>query len=339
MTHPLASSSSRPLRSVPPTRRARTGITGAVMLGSVLAAAACGDPHDGASRPPAKAGEPIAKIGSTTLTVEQLQGRLDEQSPFVRARYADKAKKKEFLDAQVRFEVLAAEAFTRGLDKDPEVLEAIKKIVVQKLTREQFDAKANAADVTDAELAAYFDKHQAEYQKPEMVRVSAIVIAATGAAAAEKKQAADAQKAAADKSKIEDRNAFKDLVMRYSNDELSKKAAGDFRYLTREDATARFGTDAAQWLFAGEAINEVGPVFNGPAAEAVNGVGTGAADARTLLILKRTAKRKAIARTFDQVKNQIKNVVFREKRTAAFEAFVAELNTKHGVEVYADKPR
>ena len=54
-------------------------------------------------------------------------------------------------------------------------------------------------------------------------------------------------------------------------------------------------------------------------------------------VLKRTGKRKEITRTFDQVKNQVKNVVFREKRTAAFGGFVDELKQKHGVQVHADK--
>src|SRR5688572_7929304 len=95
------------------------------VVGLVPALIACPQKSDGGGGPastPAK-GEPIAKVGQTTLTVEQLQKRLDEQSPFVRARYAEPAKKKEFLDSQVRFEVLASEAYARGYDKDPEVME------------------------------------------------------------------------------------------------------------------------------------------------------------------------------------------------------------------------
>ena len=49
------------------------------------------------------------------------------------------------------------------------------------------------------------------------------------------------------------------------------------------------------------------------------------------------AHRKAIERTFDQVKNQIKNVVYREKRTAAFNTFVEDLRKKYDVKTFPEK--
>ena len=291
---------------------------------AVLALAACppkGSSPAGDKRAPPK-GAPIAKVGDTVLTVDQIQKRLDEQSPFVRVRYADPERKKEFLDSQVRFEVLAAEAFARGLDKDPEVLDATKKIIVQKLTREEFDNRVKLADVTDADLQKYFDAHKADYQKPEMARASDIAIAFGADKAAAKKKADEAQKKAADKAKIEDRNWFKDLVTQYSTDDGTKRAGGDLRYLEAGEVEAKLGPAAKQWLFGGELINEVSPVLEGKDA---------------FHVLKRTGKRKEIVRTFEQVKNQIKNVVFREKRTDAFNKYVDELKKKHGVVVYEDK--
>ena len=270
-------------------------------------------------------GDPIAVVAGNKLTVEQLQKRLDEQSPFVRARYVDLDKKKEFVDSQVRFEVLAAEAYTRGYDQDAEIQEQVKKIIVQKLTREEFDAHVKLADVTDAELHKYFDEHQAEYQKPEMVRASVIAFA-FGADAASKaaarRSAEEVQKLAADPAKLADRNWFKELAEKHSTDEASKRAGGDLRYLSKDDADQQLGAAARDWLFASETINEVSPVLEGKTAWHV---------------AKRTGKRKEITRTFEQVRNQVKNVVFREKRTAAFGAFVDELKKKHGVQVYEDK--
>lgn len=267
-------------------------------------------------------GDPIARIGDTILTVEQIQKKIDEQSPFVRVRYADPEKKKEFLDNQVRFEVLAAEAFARGMDKDPEVLEATKKIIVQKLTRDEFDGQVKLQDVSDADLQKYFEEHKGEYQKPEMVRASHVAIAFGKDKAAARKQAEDAQKKAANKEALKDRNAFKELVAAVSTDESTKRAGGDLRYLGALEVEERFGAAARAWLFAGEGINDVSPVIEGK---------------DSWHVFLRTGKRKEITRTFDQVKNQIKNVVFREKRTAAFNKLVDELKAKHGVTVYDAK--
>lgn len=300
-----------------------------VVLAALAATAACPSSNGGApARGGAKSepdGEPIAKVAGTTITVEQIQKRLDEQSPFVRVRYTDPEKKKEFLDAQVRFEVLAAEAFARGLDQDPEVLEATKKIIVQKLTREEFDGRVKLQDVTDADLQKYFDEHKADYQKPEMTRVSDIAVAFGADAASKanaKKLAEDVRKKAADKVKLEDRNWFKELAAQHSTDEATKRAGGDLRYLTAAEVEDKLGKEAREWLFGADTLNEVSPVIEGKDA---------------FHVLKRTGKRKEIVRSFDQVKNQIKNVVYREKRTAAFNAFVDELKQKHGVKVYEDK--
>lgn len=290
-----------------------------------LALAACPPPSaataagEHAAAPP---GDPIAKVGDTILTVEQIQKKLDEQSPFVRVRYTDPQKKQEFLDSQVRFEVLAAEAFARGMDKDPEVLEATKKIIVQKLTRDEFDGQVKLQDVSDADLAKYFEEHTAEYQKPAMVRASQIAVAFGSDKAAAKKKADDAYRKASDKEKLRDRNNFKDLVAAVSTDESSKAAGGDLRYLSATELEERFGASARAWLFGGEGINEVSPAIEGGNAWHV---------------FLRTGVRKEITRTFEQVKNQIKNVVFREKRTAAFSRLIDELKTKHGVVVYQDK--
>jgi peptidyl-prolyl cis-trans isomerase C len=300
-----------------------------ILLGTVVLAASlagCPAPSTGsggsAKKPTTPAGDPIAKVGDTTLTVEQIQKKLDEQSPFVRVRYTDPAKKKEFLESQVRFEVLAAEAFARGMDQDPEVLEATKKIIVQKLTRDEFDGRVKLTDVTDADLEKYFKEHEAEYQKPEMVRASHIAIAFGADKAAAKKKAEEAQKKANDKEKLKDRNHFKELVAATSTDEATKRAGGDLRYLSAAELDEKVGTAAREWLFSSANINELSPVIEGKDAWHV---------------FLRTGKRPAVTRTFDQVKNQIKNVVFREKRTAAFNALVDDLKKKHGVTVYEDK--
>lgn len=295
-------------------------------VASVLAllAAACPQQASGPPRTEAK-GDPIAVVAGNNITVEQLQKRLDEQSPFVRARYVELDKRKEFVDSQVRFEVLAAEAYTRGYDKDPEIQEQVKKIIVQKLTREEFDGRVKLADIGEPELQKYFEEHQAEYQKPEMVRASQVAFAFGPDAAskdAARKAAEAVQKQAAEPAKLQDRNWFKELAEKHSTDDATKRAGGDLRYLSRDDADAQLGAAARDWLFAGETINEVSPVLEGKSAWHV---------------LKRTGKRKAITRTYEQVKNQIKNVVFREKRTAAFNTFVDELKQKHGVKMHEDK--
>jgi peptidyl-prolyl cis-trans isomerase C len=298
------------------------------VLAAVLLAA-CGEPStgkDGATpiplKPVVEPGDPIAKIGGTVLSVEGLQKRMNDQSPFVRARYNTPERKKEFLDAQVRFEVLANEAVARGYQNDPEVQDALKKIIVQKLTREEFDGRVKLSDITDDDLKKYYDAHQADYAKPAMARASDLFVAFGADKAAAKKKADEARKKAADPAKLEDRAHFKDLVTQYSDDAATKQAGGDLRYLSVDEVKERLGAPAAEWLFASETMNEVSPVLEGKDG---------------FHVVKRTGHRKAITRTFEQVKSQIRNVLYRERRTSSFNQFVEDLKKKQGVEVFADK--
>src|SRR5262249_7336304 len=101
----------------------------------------------GPTAPPQSAEElraPLATIDDVTITLGEFQERINRQSPYIRARYTSLEQKKEFLDSLVRFEVLAKEAYKRGLDKDPEVVRTMKQVMIQKLMRDEFDAKITA---------------------------------------------------------------------------------------------------------------------------------------------------------------------------------------------------
>src|SRR6188474_3182987 len=118
----------------------------------------------------------LAKVGDVEITLGEFQEQLNRQSPYIRARYTSLEQKKEFLDSLIRFEVLAKEAARRGLDKDPEVVRTMKQVMIQKLMRDELDAKVTADTVAEAEMKAYYDANLAEYVKPEEVRVSAIIL-------------------------------------------------------------------------------------------------------------------------------------------------------------------
>jgi peptidyl-prolyl cis-trans isomerase C len=303
-----------------------------VVASVVLALAACekpgtppssalpGTPAAGA-KPNAKKGDPtvIAEISGVKLTVGDIQERIDAQSPFVKVRYAEPARKAEFLESQVRFEALAAEARSRGYDKDPDIEDAIKKMIVQRLTREEFDSRVKLADVTDAELQAYFTSHQSEYQKPKMARGSVLIVA-KGADAQKKIDAA--RVLAADPKKADDRAFFRDIVEKNSTDEATRKEGGDLRYRAEDEIAGLYGKAAAGWLFAKDAPNEVSPIFEHDGK---------------LLFVKRAALRPEVTRSFEQVKNQVKNVVYREKRSAAFDAYVKGLAEKFGAKSFPEK--
>jgi peptidyl-prolyl cis-trans isomerase C len=268
--------------------------------------------HGAATAPPQSAeelGTPLAKIDDVTITLGEFQERINRQSPYIRARYTSLEQKKEFLDSLVRFEVLAKEAYRRGLDKDPEVVRTMKQVMIQKLMRDQFDATVTADSITDAEMKTYYDANLADYVKPEEVRVSAIVLKNKAQA---ERVLLEAQGEAGKTNK-----GFRDLVLKYSTDEETKLRGGDLRYLEQDSK------DVPPAVIKGA----FGLATTGDVSDVI------AAGNGTFYILKQTGRRRSMTKSFEDAKAQIRNKLFREKRLAAQKDFIDGLRAKAKIEI------
>ncbi len=260
---------------------------------------------------PEELGEALAKIDETVITVGEFQNRINQQSPYVRARYTSIERKKEFLDNLVRFEVLAKEARGRGLEKDPEVLLTMKQLMIQKLMKEEFESRVKLEDISDAMCQAYFNAHPEEYNKPEEVRVAHLLV----------KDEKSAKKVLADpRVKGQEGENFRKLVAEYSQDLATKERGGDLRYF-----------DAASKEIPAEIVK---------AAFALQNIGDVSAPVRSsagLHILKLTGRHKALNRSWEEVKLQIRNKLYRDRRQTGMEEFVKGLRSKAKIEVHEDR--
>jgi peptidyl-prolyl cis-trans isomerase C len=251
---------------------------------------------------------PVAVIDGVTITVGELQDRLNKQSPYVRARYTSLEQKKEFLDNMVRFEVLAKESLARGYDKDPEVVRTLKQVMIQKLMREEFETKLKPEDVPDAEMKKFYEEHTTEYNKPEEVRASAIIV--------KDKKLADKLAADAKAQQPTDNKGFRDLVLAHSQDEETKQRGGDLRFFQQDskDVPPAVVKAAFQLQKTGETA---GPIQTD----------------KGFYVIKQTGRRPAISKTYEEVKRQIQNRIYRDKRTKAMEDFVKNLRDKAKVTI------
>jgi peptidyl-prolyl cis-trans isomerase C len=266
----------------------------------------------GPTAPPQSVAElsaPLAKIDDVTITVGEFQERINRQSPYIRARYTSLEQKKEFLDSLIRFEILAKEAYKRGLDKDPEVVRTMKQVMIQKLMRDEFDAKVTADSVTDDEMKKYYDANLADYVKPEEVRASAIIL--------KNKAQADRVLLEAKGDAGKTNKGFRDLVGKYSQDEETKLRGGDLRYFDLQSKDLPQPVIKAAFLLVN--TGDVSPVV-----DAGNG---------TFYILKQTGRRKAMTKSLDEAKAQIRNKLFREKRLQAQKDFIDNLRGQAKIDI------
>jgi peptidyl-prolyl cis-trans isomerase C len=284
-------------------------------LAMVLALAAAGCSRGGAD----KKGPFVAQGNGVSVTAEEFKARLDEQSPFIRARYNTLERKKEFLDNLLRFEVLAREAQKQGLDKDPDVQNTLKKVMVQKLVQKSFGDQDAANKVPEADQKAWYDQHRDEYLKPLRLRVYQILVKApaSGPERAQKQEAA--RKVLVQLRAEEKKNAlaFVSVAREKSEDEASKNAGGDLNFRSREELEKSHGKALADSAFALK-DNETSGLVESP---------------QGFHILKVAGRQEAIDRPFDQVKNQIAQRIFRERKTKEFDDYVKKLRDEAAVKI------
>jgi peptidyl-prolyl cis-trans isomerase C len=286
-----------------------------VVVGLCAAAIAC-SPQSGSGK---KSGPAVAKGKGLTITADEFKARLDEQSPFIRARYSSLDRKKEFLDNLIRFEVLAKEAERQKLDKDPEVQATLKKIMVQKLVQKNFQDQGNTSDVPDADVQKYFDDHKDEYNRPRRVRVAAVVWNAPQGSPDRAKKLALAQKALAKLKAEEKKNtlAFAQIVSEFSEDAATKATQGDLQFKSQDELAKAYSKEVAEAAFKLKA-GETSPIVQAP---------------QGLYLLKFTGEQPEMIRTLDQVKAQIANKLHREKKTKEFDEWLKGLREKAEVKI------
>jgi peptidyl-prolyl cis-trans isomerase C len=262
----------------------------------------------------ADSSEVVAQVGDAVITVSDVQTRIDKQAPFVRARYADPAKKRQLVDELVQNEALAADAARRGYDKEPDVQRAVKQEMVAVLVRKDFDAKLKVEDVPDADVEKYYNEHPADFHQKDAVGVNAIFVKDKGKAARAYAQAQTLPTGPANLEEQQER--FREMVTKYSDVREAKSLAADLLFFSEDSSV--IPTPIIEAAFELKAVGDLAPPIKTDQGWAV-------------ILL--TQKRPGINRPLPAVKRQIQQRLFREMRAKALEAFVEDLRKKSNITI------
>ena len=287
-------------------------------LASVLCIALAAAP---ACKKSEKSGPAVARVGDEVITADEVRQRLNETSPFLRARYSTIERKKEFLENMVRNELLAQEAIRQGYDKSPAVREQMKRAMIQELIKKQLDAKLSGSDIPDEELKKFYEAHIDEFVKPERARVLHIFLPATDA-----KQRAEARKhAGALLKEIDARekkgevNAFQSVAMKESKDALSAPMGGDLRFLSKDELAKAYNPELANAAFELKNPGDKAGPLDTPAG---------------VELVKLQVKTVALSRTVDESKESIRQRMARERRSRDYDEWVKKLREGTKVTIY-----
>ena len=270
----------------------------------------------------AKTGPVVATVGNDTITADEFKKRLDEVSPFLRARYNTLDRKKEFLENLIRNDLLAQEAERRGLDKAPAVQEQMKRAMIQELLKQQLDERLTGTDIAEADLKKFYDAHIDDFVKPERARAFRILIAAAKddakARAAAKKEALALIKTIDEQQKKGDANAFQAAAMKDSKDRATAPLGGDMRFLSKTEMAKQFSPELAEATFAlKNPSEESGPIETPQGVE----------------LVKLQVKTVPLNRTFEESKEAIRGRMARERRSLDYDEFVKKLRDNGNVKI------
>ena len=271
----------------------------------------------------------VARIGERTITLGDLEARLDMEPVVVKSQFASIQKRKDYLAKLVQFEVLVLEAQRLGLDKDPEVLEAMRQAMVRRFLQDAAADDDAGKTVTDADLKAYYDANLQVFHKPEQVELSHILLG-------------DQTKAEQIKTELErgaEGNSAKlvalwnDYVVRLSEDKATAPYLGALGMVSK---IAPPGADAAEMerlsripsaLIAAAVAAE--PMVVGPVVHSDLG----------WHVWMITSKSPAVDKSFDDAKESIRARIVKRERDLKRQRLLDELRAKAKVTIDDDAVR
>jgi peptidyl-prolyl cis-trans isomerase C len=125
---------------------------------------------------PQQAGLVLARVGDRDITLGEYAATLERMDQFDRLRYQTPERRKELLDQMIAVELLANEARRRGLDKEPEVAEALRQVLRDAIVRKVRLKGRAPMDIPEPEVRAWFDTHKQDFEEPERRRVGHLVL-------------------------------------------------------------------------------------------------------------------------------------------------------------------
>jgi peptidyl-prolyl cis-trans isomerase C len=255
----------------------------------------------------------VAQVGDVEITVCDVTEALNKMSPYLRKAYESPQKRQQFLDNMIRFELIAQEAERRGYASDEEVQRVRKQMMIQRLNK-QLQESVRLSDITDEEMRAYYEEHEGDYHKAEMVRIARILCKTEG----------DCQRVLGlAKSKASDSRYFRQLARDHSVDEQTKEHGGDLPYFPRVEERQEGDPEVDPAL--------VKVAFELDMREPLGNEIVKTADGWNVVRLR--GRRKARDLSFDDVKRQIRHRLHRDKLREARDTLIAKLRKSSAIVV------
>ncbi|MEM6370067.1 MAG: hypothetical protein AAF851_17350 [Myxococcota bacterium] len=263
-------------------------------------------------------GEVIATVGPVQITTGEIERRLAKVNPITRRQFRSADQLETFVRNEVDNEILAREAFDRGLFEHPDVQAALRQAAVRELLDQKAKELEKDIEPTQAEILDVYKQREDRYFQPETIRIARLALAYEGGAEAKAKE----QRLQGLLKKIQrgerggDRYAFDRVAREITGESGASRDSVDMGFKNEVQLGNEVGAELAKQLFE---KSTVGDMLVGRTEQQV-------------LLLKKTGRRKEVRRSFESVRAGLAKEVRAFKRTKALRSYVESVAKERGVD-------
>ena len=259
----------------------------------------------------------VAKIGSVTITVGDIEDKVAARSPYARKRLTSPDTLRALADAQVENELFYQGAKKLGYADDPEVQKFVDQTAMKIFVRREFEETVTPDEVPQEQVDKYYREHPNEFRRPEMRRARHILVGS-------KAEAEEVLKILRTEAET-----FRAVAKNRSLDTETTVRGGDLLYFTAEgevvgkEAEVRIDATLAESAFSLEKAGDIaGPLDLGDGKWSV---------------LELTGIRPERVKDLERAAPMIRRKLWREEREGALEALVTKLRVELKPEVHPER--
>ena len=189
-----------------------------ILMGVIIAAQGCSSKKEKTEASSEQDKELAAVVGEWKVTREDIDKIIQTLPEDKQAKYNTPAGRAELADALIEEEFYYQEGLKLGLDKDPEVLDAMEKYLRGQVISKYFqDEVQPLARPTDEEMYEYYEEHQDQFTRAPIVRCQHVFSRSRETLMEYKKR-------------IENGEPMTTIAHKYSEDEMTRSDGGDLGY-------------------------------------------------------------------------------------------------------------
>lgn len=191
-----------------------------LVIGALFSTAALADDPP-PSPDDARRAKVVTKVGNITMTVGELEDKINSRSPYARKRFANPDVLEQWVDEQVKNALFYQGAEKLGYADTLVVRQYFDQTLVQLFLQKEFEEAVTPENVPRADVTKYYEEHSDEFRRAEMRRARHILVGS--------KDEAEEVRMRVESSEA---GTFRALAKTLSLDTETNKRGGDLLYFT-----------------------------------------------------------------------------------------------------------